>query len=436
MHILYTILLGVALLLTSPYWLVQGVLRGKYRAGLAERFGRVPSRLRPTSATENCIWIHAVSVGEVLAVSGLVEALRAKLPEWRLVISTTTLSGQTLARRKFGKDNVFYFPLDLPFAVTPYLERLRPKLVVVAETEFWPNFLRMAKKSGARIAVANARISDRSYPGYKRFRWFLSRTLAEIDMFLTQTEEDKQRLIDIGAPAGRVQVSGNLKFDVKTPAASALVGQIRSAIVPGAQVMVCGSTVAGEEEMLLDAWKRVLREYPTAVMVLAPRHPERFAEVAELLRSRAVSFWRRTGWSGEQISGGVFLLDTIGELAAMYAIANVAFVGGSLVDRGGHNILEAAQYGKPILVGPFTQNFRDIVNIFLKAGAVRIVQPSEVAKTFLELLHSEAEQKALGSRALAVFSAHPGATERTLNALEVLLWMPRSIQERYEQVKQ
>src|SRR3954468_7199892 len=215
MHILYTIALGLALLLTSPYWLVRGLLQGKYRAGLTERFGRVPERLRATTDTENCIWMHAVSVGEVLAISGLVDALRAKLPEWRVVISTTTLTGQLLARQKFDEENVFYFPLDLPFAVKPYLQRLRPKLVVVAETEFWPNFLRMAKGSGARIAVANARISDRSLPGYKRFRRFLARTLADIDMFLAQTEEDKQRLIKIGAPAARVQVSGNLKFDVK-----------------------------------------------------------------------------------------------------------------------------------------------------------------------------------------------------------------------------
>ncbi len=435
MNILYTILLGVALLLTSPYWLVQALLRGKYRAGLAERLGRVPSRLRPTSAEENCIWIHAVSVGEVLAVGGLVQALRTKLPEWRMVVSTTTLSGQTLARSRFGDENVFYFPLDLPFAVKPYVQQLRPKLVVVAETEFWPNFLRLAKRSGARIAVANARISDRSYPGYKRFRWFLTRTLADIDMFLTQTESDKQRLIDIGAPVGRVQVSGNLKFDVKAPATSELVGRLRSAIPPGAQVVVCGSTVAGEEEILLEAWKRVLREQPSAVMVLAPRHPERFAEVAELLRMRAMSFWRRTGWSGERISGGVFLLDSIGELAALYAVANIAFVGGSLVDRGGHNILEAAQYGRPILVGPYTQNFREIVKMFLKAGAVRVVQPDEVGQTLLELLHSEAEQRVMGERALGVFSAHPGATERTLNALEVLLWMPSTMQERYQQVK-
>jgi 3-deoxy-D-manno-octulosonic-acid transferase len=435
MHILYTIALGLALLLTSPYWLVRGLLQGKYRAGLTERFGRVPERLRATTDTENCIWMHAVSVGEVLAISGLVDALRAKLPEWRVVISTTTLTGQLLARQKFDEENVFYFPLDLPFAVKPYLQRLRPKLVVVAETEFWPNFLRMAKGSGARIAVANARISDRSLPGYKRFRWFLARTLADIDMFLAQTEEDKQRLIKMGAPAARVQVSGNLKFDVKAPKSSELVARLRSAIRPGAQVAVCGSTVAGEEEILLEAWKRILREYPTAVMVLAPRHPERFAEVAELLRTRAMSFWRRTGWSGEQIAGGVFLLDSIGELAALYAIANIAFVGGSLVDRGGHNILEAAQYGKAILVGPFTQNFRDIVKLFSKGGAVRVVRPAEVAQTFLELLHSEAEQKALGERALAVFSAHPGATERTLDALEVLLWMPSTMQQRYEEVK-
>ena len=435
MHILYSILLGALSFLTLPFWFAQMLFRGKYREGLSERLGRVHARLRPTGTNENCIWLHAVSVGEVLAVSRLVADLRLRFPDWRIVVSTTTITGQTLARSKFGQANVFYFPLDFAFAIKPYLALVRPKLVVVAETEFWPNFLRLSKASGARIAVVNARISDRSYPGYARFRSLLARVLADIDLFLAQAEQDKQRLIAIGAPSGRVQVSGNLKFDVTTPVESALTAQLRIAIPPGSQVLVCGSTVAGEEEILLDAWKQILREHSAAVMVLAPRHPERFNEVAELLRTRHISFWRRTGWSGEQLSGSVFLLDSIGELASLYALANIAFVGGSLVPRGGHNILEPAQFAKPIVVGPFTENFRDIVGTFRKADALQIAQPGAIADIFLTLFGSETEQSARGQRALAVFSAHPGATERTLSALEVLLWMPSTIQSRYQQVQ-
>ena len=435
MHILYSLLLGAVLLLTLPYWILQGMLHGKYRAGLGERLGLVPGRLRKTTPSENCIWIHAVSVGEVLAAGGLVEELRSRFPDWRIVASTTTLSGQMLARTKFGSENVFYCPLDFGFSLRPYLRALRPKLMVVAETEFWPNFLRLAKASGARIAVVNARISDRSLPGYRRFRRLLAGILKNVDIFLAQTEADKSRLIEIGAPPGRVQVSGNLKFDVQAPAQSAIVERLKSAIPAGSQIVVCGSTVEGEETILIDAWKRVLWEHKNAVMILAPRHPERFNDVAELLRTKAVSFWRRSGWAGEHVSGGVFLLDSIGELASLYAMANIAFVGGSLVSRGGHNILEPAQFGKPILVGPFTENFRDIVRIFQKAEAVRVVPADRMEDALLALLDSPVEQRALGQRALKVFSEHPGATERTVKALEVLLWMPSTVQSRYGQVK-
>lgn len=435
MYILYSLLLGAVLLLTLPYWMIQSLLHGKYRAGLGERFGRIPSRLRSTNSSENCIWIHAVSVGEVLAITRLVEELRVRFPEWRIVASTTTLTGQTLARSKFGEENVFYFPLDFGFALKPYLRLLRPKLVVVAETEFWPNFLRLAKAAGARVAVANARISDRSFPGYKRFRSSLVRILSNIDMFLAQTEEDKARLIEIGAPSGRVQVSGNLKFDVAAPKEQAIVGKLTAAIPSGTQVVVCGSTVDGEETILIDAWKQILWDHKTALLILAPRHPERFGEVAELLRTKGVSFWRRSGWADERVSGGVFLLDSIGELASVYRLANVAFVGGSLVRRGGHNILEPAQFAKPILVGPYTDNFRDIVRTFQKAGAIQVVQPGAVAEAFRAMLDSETEQRTLGQRALKVFSEHPGATERTVKALEVLLWMPSTLQSRYGEVK-
>ncbi len=213
MYLIYSALLAAGLLLTLPYWLMQRLRHGKYRAGLSERLGRIPQRLtkqpgRPT------IWVHAVSVGEVLAVSGLVAELKRRFPNYRIVISTTTDTGQKLARTRFGAENVFYFPLDFAFAIRPYLRWLRPELIVIAETELWPNFLRLGKAVGGRIAIVNARISDRSWPRYRRFQRLLARVLRQVDLFLTQTEEDARRLAQIGAPKERIQVTGNLKFDV------------------------------------------------------------------------------------------------------------------------------------------------------------------------------------------------------------------------------
>ena len=222
--------------------------------------------------------MHAVSVGEVLAVSELVRKLRQRFPKYRVVVSTTTATGQKLARKHFGEDSVFYFPLDFAFAIRPYLSVLRPQLIVLAETEFWPNFLRLAHASGARVAVVNARISDRSWPGYRRFRRILKRVLQNVDLFLAQTEEDASRLRDIGAPADRVQVSGNLKFDVSAPAPPPIVASLRSNFqqAGAGPVVVCGSTVEGEEGLLLRAFENVLASHPRAVMILAPRRPERF----------------------------------------------------------------------------------------------------------------------------------------------------------------
>src|SRR6202451_347198 len=224
MYLIYTALLAAGLLVSLPYWLMQRLRHGKYRAGLGERLGRIPRRLsaQPTRPT---IWIHAVSVGEVLAVNGLVLDLTKQFSRHRVVISTTTDTGQKLARTRFGAENVFYFPLDFAFAIRPYLRLLQPELVVIAETEFWPNFLRLAQASGARIAVVNARISNRSWSGYRRFRHFLARVLQQVDLFLTQTDEDARRLEEIGAPAERIHVTGNLKFDVHAPAAPPKIGR-------------------------------------------------------------------------------------------------------------------------------------------------------------------------------------------------------------------
>ncbi len=423
MYLLYSAALALGLALTAPWWLLNLLRHGKYRAGLSERLGRVPARVQAPDNAKS-IWVHAVSVGEVLAASGLVAELRARFPGVRVVISTTTATGQSLARQRFGEEDVFYFPLDFAFAVRRWLRALRPELVVLTETEFWPNFLRLAKQSGARVAVVNARISDRSFPRYRRFAWLMRRILGSIDVYLAQGDEDRRRLIAIGANPERVHVGGNLKFDVKAPAGSVLVAQMRTRMeeTGGGPVLVCGSTVEGEEELLLPAIRAALEHVPGALVVLAPRHPERFAVVAELLRSSGLRWWRRSQWNGAEAPvGGVFLLDTIGELAPMYALADVAFVGGSLVPRGGHNILEPAQQGAAVLVGPHTENFRDIIASFQQAQAVRAVEAGEITRVLLELLRNERARKQLASRGMEVVRAHSGATARTIAVLEKLL---------------
>jgi 3-deoxy-D-manno-octulosonic-acid transferase len=430
MYFLYSALLAVLLLVTLPYWLLRMAQSGKYRRGMSDRLGDVPLSLRATGAAEDCIWIHAVSVGEVIAITPLAKAMQAKFPGWRIVISTTTLTGNTLARERFGEENSFYFPLDFGFAVRPYLRQLRPRLVMLAETEFWPNFLHEAKRSGARIAVVNARISDRSFPRYQSLARIGRAVLKNVDLFLAQSEEDRSRLIAIGADSAKLHVTGNLKFDSSAPPKITLVDALATAMSDWTvkACLVCGSTVEGEEPLLLNAFQAVLRAHPDTLLVLAPRHPERFAAVAEMVKRSRLPLIMRTEWTGsEELKGSVFLLNTIGELAAMYQLATLAFVGGSLVPRGGHNILEPARAAKAILVGPHTENFRDIVRIFQRADAVRIVPELNLIAEMLLLLADVPAREALGQHGKAIFEANAGALQRTLDALEVLLWKPSTL---------
>jgi len=431
MYALYSALFALLLVLTVPYWLLQMMRHGKYRAGVRQRFGAVPPSLAGRGE-KPVIWVHAVSVGEVVASSETVRELQQKFPSHRVLISTTTSTGQKLAAQRFGLENVFYFPLDFAFAIRPYLEVLRPKLVVVAETEFWPNFLRLAKRGGARIAVINCRISDRSLPGYKRLRsWFprlLEKTLENVDLFLAQTEEDGRRLVEIGAVESKVTVVGNLKFDVVPPPSPKIVATLRESFSYSetGPVLVCGSTIEGEEGPLLSAFRNILANHPKAVMMLAPRHPERFPEVATLVEELGFRMWRRSLWSGEPLAGGVFLVDSIGELASLYSLATVAFIGGSLVPRGGHNVLEPALHGVAIVTGNHYENFRDVVNFFASRNAVRIVGVAELPLVFMELIENAGERMTLGRNARAAFESQRGATTRTISALLPLIGGPHS----------
>jgi 3-deoxy-D-manno-octulosonic-acid transferase len=433
-YFLYSAMLALLLLLTLPWWVVQMLRLGKYRAGLGERLGLVPARIRlraeDADAELPIVWLHAVSVGEVLAIAPLVGEMRPR--GFRVVVSTTTHTGQRLARDKFGEGNVFYFPLDFGVCIGPYMRALRPRLVVLAETEFWPNFLRLARSSGARLAVVNARISDRSLPRYRRWRGLLRTVLEPVDLFLAQSETDAERLREVGAAAGRVEVTGNLKFDASPPVENEAVSALGLRLLAtGGPIVVAGSTVEDEEEFVLQAFQMVVGEYPAAVLVLAPRHRERFEAVARLLSEKRFRWVRRSELKSEKqdagnpdaesLGGKVVLLDTLGELAAMYRYANLAFVGGSLVARGGHNILEPAFFARPILIGPHTENFRDVVSCFEKRRAVVRCTTKNLGITFLLLLREAAEREALGQRAQQVLMEERGATARTVERLMQLV---------------
>jgi 3-deoxy-D-manno-octulosonic-acid transferase len=424
-YFVYTLLLGCAMVLATPWWLLQMARHAKYRAGLAQRLGAVPAYLK--DVRQPVIWIHAVSVGEVLAVSTLVQRLRERHPDYRIVVSTTTATGNKLARERFGAENAFFFPLDFGFAIRPYLRALRPKVVILAETEFWPNFVRLGHAFGAKMAVVNARISDRSFPRYRRWQSVFRRVLRPVNVFLAQSDEDARRLAAIGADTHRVSVGGNLKFEVNARADQEIVAQLKEAFAKGGAqpLIVAGSTVEGEEPLVLKACEELRARFPQLAVILAPRHRERFEAAAQSVTESSFSLVRRSQWKGEPLAPGtVFLLDSIGELASLYALANVAFVGGSLVPRGGHNILEPAQHGVPIVIGPHYENFRDTIRIFERAGAVRIVVRAELRAEFVRLLSDKTGEE-MGQRAAMVIESQSGATDRTLRTVEELLAVTR-----------
>jgi 3-deoxy-D-manno-octulosonic-acid transferase len=421
--ILYTSALFVALVLGLPYWLLAMATNGKYREGLSERLGWVPDRLREGDARKT-IWVHAVSVGEVLAASRLVNELSACAPQYRVLLSTTTRTGQRLARERTGATHAFYFPLDFPWIVRRYLRVLDPVLLVLVETELWPNLLTACRQNAIPVAVVNGRISDRSLPRYMRLRRLWKGILSGVSIFLAQSQEDVKRLKAIGAPAGRVSFAGNLKFDVRSAEPAPITKTLREKLPAGTRVLVCGSTLEGEEEILLDAFHQLLKTIPDCVMILAPRHPERFARVIQLMKNRKEMCVRRSNWMKRPVKikpGTVILLDSIGELASVYALASVAFVGGSLVPAGGHNPLEPAQFAVPVVMGNHYANFRAIIDTLLQAEALKLATTETLVPMLENLLTDHEAANALGVRALEVFHHESGATGRAVTALLGLL---------------
>lgn len=409
---IYSFALLLVLVVGAPYWLFRMATSGRYREGLSERLGLVPRRLRPG---KRVIWVHAVSVGEVMAASRLMEELSAE-SGCDVMISTTTRTGQRLARQRFGEDRVFYFPLDFAFAVRAWLRRLRPHMVVLLETEFWPRMLVECRRAGVPVAVVNARISDRSWPRYRRLRFLWRGLLNSLALVLAQSQLDADRLIALGT--SNVRVGGNLKYDIRVAQPAAITESLREHLPADAKVVVCGSTLADEEELLLDS-------IPSGIVtILAPRHPERFDAVAALLAGRKATFVRRSQWIAAPAPltpGTVFLLDSIGELASIYSLATIAVIGGGFFVSGGHNPLEAAQFGVPAIIGPHYENFRGIVEALRKAQAIVVAEPVAVGGLLRTLLSDEAAAVAMGARARSAFERESGATERAAAALLALL---------------
>lgn len=408
MLVVYSLALLLVLVVGAPYWLLRMVASGKYREGLTDRLGFRPRRPRISG---HVIWVHAVSVGELLAATRLIKELNAH-SGCEVMISTTTRTGQRLARERFGAENVFYFPLDFAFSVRAWLRRLRPSMVVLVETEFWPRMLTECRRAEVPVAVVNARISDRSWPRYHRLRFLWRRLLGNFAVVLAQSELDAQRLTALGA--GNVRVGGNLKYDIRVAQPTAITELLRAHLPSGAKVVVCGSTLAGEEEFLCDLLP------PDVMTVLAPRHPERFDAVAALLSSRGAQFVRRSQWMAapaQLAPGTIFLLDSIGELASVYSLASVAVIGGGFFVPGGHNPLEPAQFAVPAIIGPHYENFRGIVEKLRAANAIVIAEPSVLGPSLHDLLNDEVAAKAMGARAHAVFEGEAGATPRAVAAL-------------------
>jgi 3-deoxy-D-manno-octulosonic-acid transferase len=430
---LYTLLLMAVLVLGAPYWLARMIGGGRYRAGLGQRLGRVPVELRTAVAGRQVVWVHAVSVGEVLAATRLMAELETALGhDWVIVVSTTTATGQTLARERFAAgadraERVFYYPLDFAWAVRAYLRALQPKLLVLMESELWPRMLVECGRSGVPVAVVNARVSDKSFARGVRVRAVWGILLRRVDLFLAQSEEDARRLVVMGARVNAVSVVGNLKYDVLAPKASRVAELIKEAagkrliLVAGSTVGAQSLTHSNEEEIILNVWQDLSQLDSGLLLVLAPRHPERFSFVSSIVDTfyaDASELESLKGPKGFAIIYDVIVLDTIGDLAAVYGLADVAFVGGSLVKRGGHNPLEPAQFGVPVVMGPSYENFRDIVGKMQAADGICIVQDKdELQAALVELLTDREKARAMGERGRCVFAEQQGATTRTVDAL-------------------
>ena len=445
MYFFYSLLMAIAALLLTPYWIIKGISQGKYLSNLSERLGlSYPSLQKLPKERVGAIWLHAVSVGEALSSVALAKRLKERYPERVLIVSTTTITGQDIARERMPfADALIYFPLDWAFCVKRALAAVKPAIVIVLETEIWPNFLRESGRSGVPVVFVSGRISDRSFARYQKWlglagfhlRPFLQKALGYASTFLMQSERDAERVRALGAPAERVKTSGNVKYDQELPKASPLANWLEKEVGERGRrpLIVAGSVVANEEPLALIAFGVVQGEHRNALLVLAPRKPERFEAAAQYIEDSHQKFIRRSQLAVVSPSGAsnngefsqmpdgiaVILLDCIGELASLYRIADGAFVGGSLVESGGHNILEPAAFGKVPVFGPSMENFAEMSRRFVAAeAAIQVQSPEDAGVTWIELLRAPERMERMGKTAKRLVEESRGATDRALAEIE------------------
>lgn len=428
MYLAYSVLSLIVFLVLSPYFAYQAIRHKKYVGSLRQRFGYLPIAFNLDG--EPSIWIHAVSVGEALTAKALIADLRAQYPRLKLFVSTTTIAGQQVARKNLQNvDDVFYFPFDWAFTVRRTLDIVKPRLFVMTETEIWPNLLRECRTRDIKTVVINGRISARSYPRYRLVRSLFRRVLADIDRFCMQSDESARRIIDLGAEPARVSVTGSLKFDSLQAPSPVSHGRPREPVLryfrvaPSRVVLVAGSTMRPEDSVVLRAFARIRSIAPGALLVLAPRQRERFGEVEQLASEEGFSVTLRSNLPiDSEPRTDVVVLDTFGELAQVYQIATLVFVGGSLADYGGHNILEPAVFGKPIVIGPHMHNFREITETFLSnQAAVQVQTERELEEALRNLVTDPVRRASLGAAARALVEANRGAKDKTMAVVSDLL---------------
>jgi 3-deoxy-D-manno-octulosonic-acid transferase len=439
-YVLYSILLTLGFLLLIPRFAIDAFRSGKYITGFRERLGRIP---KLSSSSQPVIWLHCVSVGETEAARPLVRELRERLPTYRLVVSTTTVTGQQVARRAFAQDAaaVFYFPIDWPWTVRRVLNALNPAAVLVMETELWPNLFRECGRRAIPMALINGRLSPKSYRRYRWIQAFMQRVLGNLTVGLMQSGEDAERIAALGLEDRRIRIVGNMKFDSAPPSAAddSLASDMARRFGFGSRqsLIVAASTHPPEETAIVEAFRKIIESNPTARLLIAPRHPERFDEVAKLLAQSGFPWSRRTATPSTSDAGSeIVLLDSIGELRAAFQLADIAFLGGSLIPHGGQNVLEPAAQGVCVVTGPHTYNFAAITRALLAEDAL-IQLPdltmaeasAALAAEINELLHDPSRRQAIGERARKVCEQNRGATRRTAEILVNLFQSPASISE-------
>ncbi|PYU25645.1 MAG: 3-deoxy-D-manno-octulosonic acid transferase [Acidobacteria bacterium] len=445
MYFLYSLITAVGTILLAPYVLLSRVRRKKYLPNLSERVGlKFPPELATHGGTSRAIWLHAVSVGEVLAAIPFARCLKQRFPGWRLVISTTTATGQALAHERMNfADAVFYFPFDWNGPVRRALWAVRPGVIVILETEIWPNLLRRARRTGVPVIFVNGRLSDRSFRGFSRavkmsggvIGGFLRRILNDATLYLVQTQQDAARLIALGAATDRVIVTGSMKYDMVAPGPNAFVNWLQAELKQSQRgpVVVAGSVISGEEKPVLEAFATLQRKWPQALLILAPRKPERFATAAEVVSGAGWHPIRRSAISLDGSSAGILgsaahedksilLLDTIGELAAIYSLADAVFIGGSLEPAGGHNPLEPAGFAKVPVFGRSMDNFREIGATLLEAGAaIQVDSAAQLGIAWAGLLENAERRAQMGLAAREIVERNRGATAATLDRLAAII---------------